>query len=99
MTPAQVLNTYEKQVIDTVKQGQDLVIQAVKSWADATKGFIPEIPGLPALPSLAGLPGLDALPAPGVLVDGAFAFADKLLAAQRDFVTAVLAATEPVRTK
>jgi hypothetical protein len=96
MTPAEVLNTYEKQVIDTVKQGQDLVIQAVKSWADATKGFIPEIPGLPALP---GLPGLDALPAPGVLVDGAFAFADKLLAAQRDFVTAVLAAAEPVRTK
>lgn len=93
MTPTEVLSTYEAQVLDAVKQGQSAVVQAVKTWADASKGLLPEIPGVP---SLANIPGLDQLPTPGVLVDGYFAFADKLLAAQKEFVSAVLEATKPV---
>jgi hypothetical protein len=94
MTPTELLTNYETQVLSAVKQGQDAVVQGVKTWAEAGKGLVPaELPAMPAMP------GLDMLPAPQDVINNAFAFLDKLLAAQREFATAVLSAAKPVLVK
>ena len=77
----------EDQVLETVKQGQEAVVKAVRTWADATKNLIPDLPPLPFA---------DQLPNTTEIVENAFAFADKLLASQREFVAAVLDAAKPV---
>ena len=77
----------EDQVLETVKQGQEAVVKAVRTWADATKNLIPDLPPLPFA---------DQLPNTSEIVENAFAFADKLLASQREFVAAVLDAAKPV---
>jgi len=76
----------EDQVLETVKQGQEAVVKAVRTWADATKNLIPDLPPLPFA---------DQLPNTSEIVENAFAFADKLLASQREFVAAVLDAAKP----
>ncbi len=77
----------EDQVLETVKQGQEAVVKAVRTCADATKNLIPDLPPLPFA---------DQLPNTTEIVENAFAFADKLLASQREFVAAVLEAAKPV---
>ena len=77
----------EDQVLETVKQGQEAVVKAVRTWADTTKNLIPDLPPLPFA---------DQLPNTSEIVENAFAFADKLLASQREFVAAVLDAAKPV---
>ena len=77
----------EDQVLETVKQGQEAIVKAVRTWADASKNLIPDLPPLPFA---------DQLPNTTEIVENAFAFADKLLASQREFVAAVLEAAKPV---
>lgn len=89
----EMISTLEDQVLETVRQSQEAVVKAVKTWADAGKNLVPDLPGLPALPFA------DQLPNAADLVENAFAFADKLLAAQRDFAAAVLEAAKPALAK
>ena len=77
----------EEQVLETVKQGQEAIVKAVRTWADASKNLIPDLPPLPFA---------DQLPNPTELVENAFAFADKVLASQREFAAAILDAAKPV---
>jgi hypothetical protein len=62
-------------------------VKAVRTWADASKNLIPDLPPLPFA---------DQLPATSEIVENAFAFADKLLASQREFAAAILEAAKPV---
>jgi hypothetical protein len=77
----------EDQVLETVKQGQEAVVKAVRTWADASKNLIPDLPPLPFA---------DQLPNVSELVENSFAFADKLISSQREFASAVLEAAKPV---
>jgi hypothetical protein len=77
----------EDQVLETVKQGQEAIVKAVRTWADASKNLIPDLPPLPFA---------DQLPNMSELVQNGFAFADKLIASQREFAAAVLEAAKPV---
>jgi hypothetical protein len=77
----------EEQVLETVKQGQEAIVKAVRTWADASKNLIPDLPPLPFA---------DQLPNASELVENAFAFADKILASQREFAAAILDAAKPV---
>ena len=88
-TATELFSSIEDQVLDTVKQGQEAVVKAVQTWADASKNLIPDLPPLPFA---------DQLPATSEIVENAFAFADKLLASQREFVNAILDAAKPVYT-
>jgi hypothetical protein len=74
-------------VLETVKQGQEAIVKAVRTWADVSKNLIPDLPPLPFA---------DQLPATSELVENAFAFADKLIEAQREFANAILEAAKPV---
>jgi hypothetical protein len=83
----EMITSLEDQVLETVKQGQEAVVKAVRTWADASKSLIPDLPPLPFA---------DQLPNTTEIVENAFAFADKLLASQREFVAAILDAAKPV---
>jgi hypothetical protein len=82
----EMITSLEDQVLETVKQGQEAVVKAVRTWADASKSLIPDLPPLPFA---------DQLPNTTEIVENAFAFADKLLASQREFVAAILDAAKP----
>ena len=86
-TATDMIASLEDQVLETVKQGQEAVVKAVRTWADASKNLIPDLPALPFA---------DQLPNSTEIVENAFAFADKLLASQREFAAAVLEAAKPV---
>ena len=86
-TATDMFTGLEDQVLETVKQGQEAVVKAVRTWADASKNLIPDLPPLPFA---------DQLPNTTEMVDNVFAFADKLLASQREFVAAILDAAKPV---
>lgn len=83
----EMINALEDQVLETVRQSQDAVVKAVRTWAEAGKNLVPDLPPLPFS---------DQLPATVDLVENAFAFADKLLSSQREFAAAVLEAARPV---
>jgi hypothetical protein len=86
-TATEMITSLEDQVLETVKQGQEAIVKAVRTWADASKNLIPDLPPLPFA---------DQLPATSELLENAFAFADKLLASQREFAAAILDAAKPV---
>jgi len=86
-TATDMLSSVEDQVLETVKQGQEAIVKAVRTWADASKNLIPDLPALPFA---------DQLPATSDMVESAFAFADKLIASQREFAAAILDAAKPV---
>ena len=86
-TATEMISSLEDQILETVKQGQEAVVKAVRTWADASKNLIPDLPPLPFA---------DQLPATSEIVENAFAFADKLLASQREFAAAILDAAKPV---
>ena len=86
-TATEMFSALEDQVLETVRQSQEAVVKAVKTWAEAGKSMVPDLPPLPFA---------DQLPNTVDIVENAFDFADKLLAAQRDFAAAVLEAARPV---
>ena len=86
-TATDMFTSVEDQVLETVKQGQEAIVKAVRTWADSSKNLIPDLPALPFA---------DQLPATSDLVENAFAFCDKMLASQREFAAAVLEAAKPV---
>jgi hypothetical protein len=79
----------QAQTLDWVRKSQDVVVEALKSWADAVQSVTPSLP-VPAVPFA------DQLPKPQDLVADAFDFAGQLLAAQRKFTEDVIAVTAPV---
>ena len=88
-TATEVISSVEDQVLEAVKQGQEAIVKAVRTWADASKSLIPDLPPLPFA---------DQLPNTSELVENAFAFVDKILASQREFASELLEAAKPVYT-
>ncbi|MDQ1497073.1 MAG: hypothetical protein QOD57_4614 [Actinomycetota bacterium] len=86
-TATDMFTSLEDQVLETVKQGQEAIVKAVRTWADASKNLIPDLPPMPFS---------DQLPATSDIVENAFAFCDKMLASQREFASAILDAAKPV---
>lgn len=91
-TATEFSNATQEQVLDGIKQGQKAVIDAVGAWARTIESIVPATPGLPNLPLA------ESIPTPVQVVTEAFAFAEKLIASQRDFALQVLAAASPAVT-
>jgi hypothetical protein len=85
-TATQELQT---QVLDSVRKGQETVVEALRTWAEAVHSLTPSLP-VPAVPFA------DRLPKPSELVADAYDFAGQLLAAQRKFAEDVIQITAPV---
>jgi hypothetical protein len=79
----------QAEILETVRKSQDVVVDAIKRWADTVQSITPSIP----VPSL---PYADKLPKPEELVASAYDFAEQLLASQRSFAVSVLQATRPL---
>lgn len=76
----------EKQFLDAVRESQRAIVDAVGAWAKSVESLSEVYPPVPELPEP---------PPPAQVVDNAFDFAEKLLAAQREFARNLLAAAAP----
>ena len=79
----------QAEILDAVRKSQDVVVDAVKRWADTVQSITPSIP----VPSL---PYADKLPRPEELVASAYDFAGQMLVTQRTFAENVLQAAKPL---
>ena len=75
------------QVLDTIRKGQEAVVDGLRSWTEAAEQFVPRT---------ATWPGADRYPSPAELVDTAYDFAAELLKAQRDFLHKAIQVTTPL---
>lgn len=87
-TASELVQTVQDQVLATVKAGQEIVVDAVRSVAGTVEQVLPDLPAVPYV---------DQLPKPAEVADAAFGFAEKLLSSQREFVAELLAAVPDYR--
>ena len=89
-TVTETTKASQDQILKTVKQSQQAVVEAVAAWAKAVESIVPPVPPMPVT---------DELPKPEAVIDNAFDFASKLLDAQHKFAINVLQAAAPVIDK
>ena len=75
------------QVLDTIRKGQEAVVDGLRSWTEAAEQFVPKT---------AAWPGAESYPSPAQWVDTAYDFAAELLKAQRDFLHKAIQVTTPL---
>ena len=78
------------QVLDTIRKGQEAVVDGLRSWTEAAEQFVPKT---------AAWPGADRYPSPAEIIDTTYDFAFELLKAQRDFFHQAIAVTTPLYEK
>ena len=86
-TLTDAFTTAQGQTLDFVRKSQETAAEAFQTWSEQVKGFVPEQFTLPSF-------GADWVPAPTQIVETMFAFAEGVLAAQRDFALKVAGSTE-----
>jgi hypothetical protein len=86
--PTTIGKEMQGQVLETIRQSQEAVTNAIRAWADVVHSVTPSLP----IPSV---PLADKMPKPGDLLANAYDFAEQLLAAQRKFAEDVLQAVAP----
>ena len=91
MTVTTSTQELQDEILKTVRKGQEAVVDAIQTWADAVQSVKPSLPDLP-------LPVTDTLPQPAEVVATAYDFAEQLLSAQRKFAEEALAAIAPLYT-
>jgi tetrahydromethanopterin S-methyltransferase subunit B len=84
---AMITDTVQDQVIDSMKNAHEAVIDAVRFGADNLSALLPLTPKLPFA---------DQLPDPAALATNAVEFADKLYGLQKAFVVELIDAARPV---
>ena len=76
----------QEQVLETIKQGQELALTGVELWAASVT----------SLTNGQQIPALFEAPAPKDVVANSFGFAEKLLSSQKAFAEKIVAAAAPV---
>ena len=76
------------QVLDTIRKGQEAVVDGLRSWTEAAEQFVPR--------TATAWPGAERYPSPAELVDTAYDFAAELLKAQREFFHKAIEVTTPL---
>ena len=80
----------QEQTLQTIRQSQQAVVEAVHTWAEAVEKTVPGTPSLPFA---------NELPTPQQLIHTSFEFAEQLLKVQREFAENLIAAAAPVIDK
>ena len=75
--------------LSTTRQGQEIVLEAIKTWVDTVQAFTPKLPATQ-------LPFADQLPKPQEVVANAYDFAGQVLASQRHFAEEVVKTAAPL---
>ena len=79
----------QAQILESIRNSQDAVVDALRTWAAAVHSVTPSLP-------VSAVPFADKLPKPEEFVASAYDFAEQLLASQRKFAENVLEATKPL---
>jgi hypothetical protein len=79
-TITEFITNTQDQVLATLKQGEEAIVDGLRSVGETVEGFAPFTADLPK---------------PADAVESAFAFANSVLASQRDFVESVLNSVLP----
>jgi hypothetical protein len=88
-TPTEYVQTAQEQTLKSIRDGQQAVVEAVRTWAESVERIVPTTPTLPFS---------EQQPTPQEIVQTSFDFAEQLLKAQREFAENLLAAASPVIT-
>jgi hypothetical protein len=89
-TKNEQMQSAQDQALKTIRETQQAVVEAVRTWADAVEKTVPAVPAVPFA---------EEIPSPQEIVQTSFEFAEQLLKAQREFAENVLAAASPVIDK
>ena len=76
-------------IIKTVNQSQNALIEVVRDWTDAVQAITPKLPAV-------NVPFANKVPQPEQLVTSAYDFAEQLLRSQRRFAEELIRATSPL---
>jgi hypothetical protein len=79
----------QTELLGAVRKGEEMLVDALKVWAEAAQSITPSIP----MPKL--LYG-DKLPKPEEFVASTYDFAEQLLISQRKFAESLLEAMKPL---
>ena len=79
----------QAEVLGVVRKGEEMLVDALKVWAEAAQSITPSIP-------MPNLPYSDKLPKPQEFVASTYDFADQLLISQRRFAESLLQAMKPL---
>jgi hypothetical protein len=86
MSALESISNVEDQVIDGIKQAQDVALKVTKTVVDTVAPYVPEF----------DRPLADRLPTADQLVDNAFDFVSELLKVNRDYAHQVIDALAPL---
>jgi hypothetical protein len=78
----------QDEILKLIRTSQETVVDALQAWTAAVQSVTPDFPKV-------NLPYADRLPKPETLVNGAYDFAEQLLATQRKFANDVLQVAAP----
>ena len=82
--------TIQDQVIDGIKQAQDITVATISAAADTLAGFVPDLPEVP---------WADRLPNPKEAVTSTYGFVTAVLEANRNYALQVIDALQPLTKK
>jgi hypothetical protein len=85
----------QEQFLSTIRKGQEMTIDALKTWVETVQSLTASLPSLPSLPSVS-LPLADRLPNPHEVVASGYDFAEQILTSQRKFTDEVLEVASPL---
>jgi hypothetical protein len=79
----------QNQVLSTIRKGQEIALDALKTWVETIQSITPSIPSV-------SLPLADRLPKPHEVVSRGYEFAEQIISNQRKFADEVLEVTSPL---
>jgi hypothetical protein len=79
----------QDQVLTTIRKGQEMALDAFKTWVETVQSVTPSIPSV-------SLPLADRLPSPHDVVARGYEFAEQILSNQRKFADEVLEVASPL---
>ena len=79
----------QTEVLGMVRKSEEMLIGALKTWAEAIQSITPSIP-------MPNLPYSDKLPKPQEFVASTYDFTEQLLISQRKFAESLLEAMKPL---
>jgi hypothetical protein len=82
----ELTESVQQQVLDAIRFGQDTTIDAIKGVVEVVQPYVPDLAKVPYLRDVE----------PKQVVEATFGFVEKVLEAQKDFVTGLLSAIKPV---
>jgi hypothetical protein len=79
----------EEGFLSATRKGQEIVLEAIKTWVDTVQAFTPELPAI-------NVPFGDLVPQPEDVVTGAYDFAAQVLASQKRFAEELVKTAAPL---